>query len=49
MAAALADLNRIDPATCRDSVATQFSPHTVADGYLTIYQKALDGQSVIAD
>jgi glycosyltransferase involved in cell wall biosynthesis len=44
MAAAIADLDRIDPATCRESVATRFSPDTVAGGYLTIYQKALGGQ-----
>ena len=49
MAAALADLDRIDPATCRESVATRFSPDTVAGGYLTIYEKALGGQPVVAD
>ena len=49
MAAALADLDRIDPTTCRESVATRFNPETVADRYLTIYRKALGGQPVVAD
>jgi glycosyltransferase involved in cell wall biosynthesis len=41
MAAAIKDLDKIDPAACRDSVATRFSPDTVANGYLKIYQQAL--------
>ena len=41
MAAAITDLDKIDPAACRDSVATRFSPETVVDGYLKIYQQAL--------
>ena len=49
MAAALAGLDRIDPATCRESVATRFNPDTVAAGYLRIYEKALGGQPAVAD
>jgi glycosyltransferase involved in cell wall biosynthesis len=40
MAAAIADLHQIDPAACRESVATRFSPKTVAAGYVEIYTDA---------
>jgi glycosyltransferase involved in cell wall biosynthesis len=45
MAAATAELDKIDPAACRDSVATRFSPEIVANGYLEIYQRVLASQS----
>jgi glycosyltransferase involved in cell wall biosynthesis len=45
MAAAIADLDKIDPAACRESVATRFSPEIVADGYLRIYRRALGPRS----
>jgi glycosyltransferase involved in cell wall biosynthesis len=41
MAAAIGDLDKIDPAACRESVATRFSPEIVADGYAQIYRRAL--------
>jgi glycosyltransferase involved in cell wall biosynthesis len=40
MAAAIADLHKIDPAACRESVATRFSAETVANGYVEIYRRA---------
>jgi glycosyltransferase involved in cell wall biosynthesis len=42
MAAAIAKLDKIDPTTCRESVATRFSPEIVAAGYVDIYRRALD-------
>jgi glycosyltransferase involved in cell wall biosynthesis len=50
MAAAIADLHQIDPAACRESVATRFSPETVAAGYVEIYAQAANDRqtSVIA-
>jgi glycosyltransferase involved in cell wall biosynthesis len=45
MAAGIAEIDKIDPAACRDSVATRFSPESVADGYLKIYQRVLASQS----
>jgi glycosyltransferase involved in cell wall biosynthesis len=50
MAAAIADLDQIDPAACRESVATRFSPETVAAGYVEIYAQATTGRqaSVVA-
>jgi glycosyltransferase involved in cell wall biosynthesis len=44
MAAAIADLHQIDPAACRESVATRFSPETVAAGYAEIYAEATNGR-----
>jgi glycosyltransferase involved in cell wall biosynthesis len=44
MAAAIADLHQIDPATCRESVATRFSPDRVAAGYVEIYAEATKGR-----
>jgi glycosyltransferase involved in cell wall biosynthesis len=41
MAVAIADLDKIDPGACRESVATRFSPDIVADGYVQIYRRAL--------
>jgi glycosyltransferase involved in cell wall biosynthesis len=40
MAAAIADLHKIDPAACRETVATRFSAETVANGYVEIYRRA---------
>jgi glycosyltransferase involved in cell wall biosynthesis len=40
MAAAIADLHQIDPAVCRESVATRFSPRTVAAGYVEISRRS---------
>ena len=48
MAAAIADLHRIDPATCRESVAARFSPETVAAGYVEIYAKATNERQAAA-
>jgi glycosyltransferase involved in cell wall biosynthesis len=50
MAAAIADLDQIDPAVCRESVATRFSPETVAAGYVEIYAQAANDRptSVVA-
>jgi glycosyltransferase involved in cell wall biosynthesis len=50
MAAAIADLHKIDPAACRQSVDTRFCPETVAAGYLKIYARATSGRrpSVVA-
>jgi glycosyltransferase involved in cell wall biosynthesis len=45
MAAAIGRLDKIDPATCRESVANRFSPDIVAEGYLKIYQRALAASS----
>jgi glycosyltransferase involved in cell wall biosynthesis len=44
MAAAIADLHQINPANCRESVATRFSPETVAAGYVEIYAEATKGR-----
>jgi glycosyltransferase involved in cell wall biosynthesis len=46
MAAAISKLDNIDPAACRESVASRFSPQIVAEGYLKIYQRALDPHSL---
>jgi glycosyltransferase involved in cell wall biosynthesis len=50
MAAAIADLHKIDPAACRQSVDTRFCPEMVAAGYLKIYARAASGRraSVVA-
>ena len=40
MAAAVGDLHKIDPAACRESVATRFSSETVAASYVEIYRQA---------
>jgi glycosyltransferase involved in cell wall biosynthesis len=50
MAAATADLHKIDPAACRQSVATRFGPEMVAAGYLETYARATSGRraSVVA-
>ena len=45
MAAAIADLDRIDPAVCRESVAKRFSPDIIAKGYVEIYRQALKADS----
>ena len=45
MAAVIADLDKIDPATCRESVATRFSPDTVAASYVEIYRQAAAAHS----
>jgi glycosyltransferase involved in cell wall biosynthesis len=41
MAAAIGDLDNLDPAACRESVAKRFSPEIVAKGYVEIYRQAL--------
>jgi glycosyltransferase involved in cell wall biosynthesis len=41
MAAAIADLDQIDPAACRESVAKRFTPEIVAEGYVNIYRRAV--------
>ena len=41
MAAAIADLDQIDPAACRESVAKRFTPEIVAKGYVDIYRRAV--------
>jgi glycosyltransferase involved in cell wall biosynthesis len=50
MAAAIADLHKIDPAACRESVATRFGPETVAASYVEIYRQAASARprSVVA-
>jgi glycosyltransferase involved in cell wall biosynthesis len=45
MAAAIARLDKIEPAACRDSVATRFSPDIVAERYVDIYRRALGPRS----
>jgi glycosyltransferase involved in cell wall biosynthesis len=45
MAAAIADLDKIDPEACRESAASRFSPEIVADGYVQIYRRALGPRS----
>ena len=45
MSDAIADLHKIDPAACRESVATRFSAETVADGYVEIYRMAASARS----
>jgi glycosyltransferase involved in cell wall biosynthesis len=42
MAAAIADLDQIDPAACRESVAKRFTPEIVAKGYVDIYRRAVE-------
>ena len=41
MAAAIADLDQIDPAACRESVAKRFTPEIVAKAYVDIYRRAV--------
>jgi len=41
MAAAIADLDRLDPAVCRESVAKRFATEIVCKGYVDIYRRAL--------
>jgi hypothetical protein len=40
MAAAIADLDRLDPAVCRESVAKRFATEIVCKGYVAIYRQA---------
>jgi hypothetical protein len=48
MAAAIADLDKIDPAACRESVAARFSPETVAASYVEIYCHARPRSAIAA-
>jgi glycosyltransferase involved in cell wall biosynthesis len=41
MAAAIAALDHLDPAICRESVAKRFTPEIVSKGYVDIYRQAL--------
>lgn len=43
MAAAIGELDRIDPAACRADVLARFSPSTTAGGYEEVYRQALLG------
>jgi glycosyltransferase involved in cell wall biosynthesis len=45
MAAAIADLHKIDPAACLETVATRFSAETVAGGYVEMYRRAASARS----
>jgi len=40
MAAAIADVDQLDPAACRQSVALRFNPEAVALGYEDVYRRA---------
>jgi glycosyltransferase involved in cell wall biosynthesis len=48
MAAAIANLDKIDPEACRESAASRFGPEIVADGYVQIYRCALGTRSEVA-
>ena len=41
MAEAIRRLERIDPARCRESVASRYDPTIVADGYEAVYDRAI--------
>ena len=44
-AAAVADIDKIDPQACRRHVETAFNPRTIAEQYVTTYRLAMAGRS----